>query len=275
MCRRCLGNQEKNPGTKPVQGSNLLMPSTALVIWVVVCGVELAVAPGESMLGAWLSFLRVLVSLLLIFLFPLLLGATAVAAERQMGLAGWQSSLPVSRARQWWVKLLVVMSLAVAGGGVPAGYLDLLFVTLLEGRPQAPTPLVPPAVWLSVPVLSAAAGVYASSRAREPCRALMGGVALFVLMLVPATFPSAHQTWGVGLPSSFFPRLPGAELYLGVAVATLALLAFAFANFRPEPWFWEKPGGRAARWLVLTALLVHVASAVVDPSASGSSRCRI
>ena len=206
--------------------------------------------PGPSLLGQSVTFLRVLVSFLLIFLFPLLLGATAVAAERQMGVADWHSSLPVSRARQWSVKLLVVMGLAVAAGGVPAGYLEKLLFTLLQGGPWVQTPLVATAVWLSVPVLSAAAGVFASSRAREPFRALMGGVALFVLMLVPATFPLAHQIRAAGLP--------GAELYLGVSFAALALLVFAFGSFRPEPWFWEKNGERAVRWLALTGLLLTI-----------------
>ena len=41
----------------------------------------------------------------------------------------------------------------------------------------------------SAAALWAAAGLYASSRSREPFRALMGALGLFGLMLVPATFP--------------------------------------------------------------------------------------
>jgi hypothetical protein len=84
----------------------------------------------------------------------------------------------------------------------------------------------------------------------------MGGAALFLLPLAPATSPAALQIRGVGLRSFFFPELPEAGLYLGLALPALALLAFAFQNFRPEPWLWEKRGGRAVQWVVLGGLLL-------------------
>lgn len=241
-----------------IQGSNLLVLPAVLVVWGVIYGLILAAPPGPSLLGRLSSIVGAVLSFapwanLLIFLFPLLIGATAVAAERQMGLAEWHSSLPVSRSRQWWVKVLVVMSLAVAGGAV-GGYLDRLLFTLLLERRLTSTPLPATVMWL--PILSAAAGVYASSRAREPFRALMGGLALFLLTLLPATSPGALQIRGAGLRSFFFPQLPGSDLYLGVTLATLVLLAFAFVNFRPEPWLWEKSGGRAFRWVILGGLFL-------------------
>jgi ABC-type transport system involved in multi-copper enzyme maturation permease subunit len=240
-----------------IQGANLLVLPAFLVVWGVAYGLALAEPPGPGQQGEWLSIVGAFPPMragLVIFLFPLLVGATAVAAERQMGLAGWHSSLPVSRARQWWVKVLVVMSLAVAGGGALGGYLDRLLFTLLEARGVASTPLPATVIWLSI--FSAAAGMYASSRAREPFRALMGGVALFLLPLVPATSPAALQIRGAGLRSFFFPELPEAGLYLGITLPTLALLAFAFQNFRPEPWLWETSGGRALQWVVLGGLLL-------------------
>jgi len=79
---------------------------------------------------------------------------------------------------------------------------------------------------------------------------------LFLLPLVPATSPAALQIRGAGLRSFFFPELPEAGLYLGITLPTLALLAFAFQNFRPEPWLWEKSGGRALQWVVLGGLLL-------------------
>jgi len=240
-----------------IQGANLLVLPAFLVVWGVGYGLALAEPHGPGQPDGWLSILGVFPPLrtgLLIFLFPLLVGATAVAAERQMGLAGWHSSLPVSRARQWWAKVLVVMSLAVAGGGALGGCLDRLLVTLLEARGVTSNPLPAGVIWLSI--FSAAAGMYASSRAREPFHALMGGVALFLLPLVPATFPAALEMRGAGLRSVFLPELPEAGLYLGIALPTLALLAFAFQNFRPEPWLREKTGGRVLQWVILGGLLV-------------------
>jgi hypothetical protein len=63
-------------------------------------------------------------------------------------------------------------------------------------------------MWVSV--LSAALGIYASSQAREPFRALIGGLLLMVLTLVPATSSAALQMRGLGLKGFFFPDSPGA-----------------------------------------------------------------
>lgn len=238
-----------------IQASNLLMLPAVLLVWGLIYLLALNSGPGSSWLGP-LGIFRVTPAWLLIFVYPLVLGATAVAAERQMGLADWHSSLPVSRARQWWVKVVVVMSLGVAVGPVLARYLDGLLVPLLESRQIDSAPFPASATWISV--LAAATGVYASSRAREPFRAVMVAVALFVLTLLPATSPAALQIRGSGLRSFLFPGLPGAELSLGVALPALALLAFAFVNFRPEPWHWEKSGGWTLRWLVLGGLLLSI-----------------
>jgi ABC-type transport system involved in multi-copper enzyme maturation permease subunit len=236
-----------------IQGSNLLMLPAVVVLWGVIYGLALAPGPGfPDPLGV----LRSIPSGLLIFVFPLVLGATALAGERQMGLADWHSSLPVSRGRQWWVKVLVVMSLAVAAGPGLGGFLDRMLFTLLEARQIASLPF--PKSAASISVISAAAGLYASSRAREPVRAVMGGVALLGLTLVPALSPAALEMRGDGLRNLLFPRLPGAEHYLGVALPTLALLAFAFANFRPEPWHWEEKRERALQWVVLGGLLLTI-----------------
>jgi len=240
-----------------IQAANLLLLPVFLVVWGVAYALALAGWPGPGQPAEWLSIVGAFPPMragMLIFLFPLLVGATAVAAERQMGLTGWHSSLPVSRARQWWVKVLVVMGLSVAVGGALGGYLDRLLFNLLEARGVASIPLPATVIWLSI--FSAAAGMYASSRAREPFRALMGGAALFLLPLAPATSSAALQIRGAGLRGSFFPDVPEAGLYLGLALPTVALLAFAFQNFRPEPWLWERRGGRALQWVVVGGLLL-------------------
>jgi ABC-type transport system involved in multi-copper enzyme maturation permease subunit len=237
-----------------IQASNLLMIPAILVVWGVIYGLALDSRPGSSWLGP-LGILHVVPAWLLIFVYPLALGATAVASERQMGLADWHASLPVPRARQWWVKVAVVMCLA-AVGPLLAGHLHRMLSTVLESRQIEAAEFPGSAIWISI--LAAAAGVYASSRAREPFRAAMVGVALFVLTLLPATSPAALQIRGSGLSSFFFPGSPGAELFLGAALPTLALLSFAFESFRPEPWHWEKSGGWALRWLVLGGLFLTI-----------------
>jgi ABC-type transport system involved in multi-copper enzyme maturation permease subunit len=241
-----------------IQGANLLVLPVSLVVWGVVFVRVLGAPPGSAQPGEWLTILgdlSVMRTGLIIFFFPLLVGATAVAAERQMGLAGWHSSLPISRARQWCTKVLVVMGLAAVGGAL-GGFLDRFFVTLLETRGVATSSLPEGVIWLSI--LSAAAGMYSSSRAREPFRALMGGVALLFLPLLPATSPAALQIRGAGLRSVVFPGAPETGLYLGIAIPTLALLAFAFLNFRPEPWLWERSGGRIAQWGIVAGVLLAI-----------------
>ena len=147
------------------------------------------------------------------------------------------------------------MSLALAGGAV-GPYLDRPLFTLLLARRPETTPLPSTVMWLSI--LSAAAGIYASSRTREPLRAVMVALALFAVTIVPATSPAALQIRGDGLRSFFSLHLPGAELVLGITVCTLVLLIFGFLNFRPEPWLWEKSGGRAFRWLIVAGLFLAV-----------------
>jgi ABC-type transport system involved in multi-copper enzyme maturation permease subunit len=236
-----------------IQASNLLMLPAIVIVWGVVYLLALASRPGSSWLGP-LGIVQVVPALLLIFVYPLVLGATAVASERQLGLADWQSSLPVSRARQWWVKVSVVMGLS-ALGPLLAYYLNGALLTVLASRHIESTEFAG-AIWISV--LAAAMGVYASSRAREPFRAGILGVGLFVVPLLPATFPEALEIRGRGLRSVLFPGLPGAELFLGTALATLALLAFAFGSFRPEPWHWERRLGWALRWLLVSGLLLGI-----------------
>ncbi len=237
------------------QESNLLMLPAVLVIWGVACLLALNSGPGSSWLGP-LAFLRIVPVLLLVFVFPLLLGATSMAAERQMGLADWHSSLPISRGRQWWIKVLIAMSLAVGVAPVLARALDGPLSVLLESRRIVAIEFPESATWIAL--LAAATGVYASSRAREPFRAAMVGVALLAVPFLPAASPAAIQLRGSGLRSVLFPGPPGAELFLGVALATIALLVFAFVNFRPEPWHWERSGARALQWLVLGGLLLSI-----------------
>jgi hypothetical protein len=244
-----------------IQGTNLLLVPVVLFVWGVVWILTRTAAPFPSIID---ESLRGFPSVVLLFVFPLLIGSTAVAAERQMGLFEWHSSLPVSRSWQWGVKVFVVMGLAAIGGvlGGLAGHLDTFFLTLLdtfftplaESRELASPSLVSSYMWVSI--LSAALGFYASSRAREPFRALIGGLLLMVVTLVPATSPAALQMRGLGLKGFFFPDSPGAEMYLCVSVPALALLSFAFVSFRPEPWLAERAWGRALRTLVVSGLLL-------------------
>jgi hypothetical protein len=47
-------------------------------------------------------------------------------------------------------------------------------------------------------------------------------------------------------------------VYLAVLAPTLALLAFAFVSFRPEPWLSERVAGQALRLVVLGGLLLTI-----------------
>lgn len=238
-----------------IQGPNLLLIPAVLFAWGLVWMMTQTVTPVPSILE---QSLRGLPAIVLLFLFPLLVGSSAVAAERQMGLFEWHSSLPISRGRQWGVKILVVMGLSVASGvlGGFAGYLDTFFLTLLSSPELTTARLVSSHIWISV--LAAATGIYASSRAREPFRALVGGLALIALAFVPATSPAALQARGLGLGSLLFPNLSGAEMYLGVAAPTLAFLGYGFLFFRPEPWLSENAGSRILRYVVVGGLILTI-----------------
>lgn len=233
-----------------IQSPNLLLVGVAILLWSLLCGMA-AASVGDAWFGP-LSIVTAIPSGLLVLVFPLLLGSTAVAAERQLGVAEWHASLPVSRARQWWIKVLVVASLA-AGGGLLAGFLDRSLATLLEAREL---PWVPTAD--TMPWLTAAVGIYASSRSREPMRALMGAIVLLVIALLPMASLTAIAIRGRGLTSFLFPSFPGARLYLGITPPILALLVLAFGGFRPEPWHWEKRERQALRAVVLVGLLLTI-----------------
>ncbi len=189
---------------------------------------------------------------------PALIGANAVAGERQLGVLAWQLAAPISRRFQWRVKLAccLVLTLLVSGLGV---VLTRLFTAGL------PIPLGPGATSLLVAVslVALALGLCGSQLARNP----FGAVALALILGVAGAY-----LWGLlNLTSNFagmaWPDLLEPLLRLSSpfgnrlvdGLCGLTLLVLIFATPSQERWL---AGGRLARSPVLRVIVALALSAL-------------
>jgi hypothetical protein len=103
-------------------------------------------------------------------LVPLLVGTLAVAEERRLGTFDFQLVLPISRTRQWWIKVQWCYAIALVLGVILPTFLELLVQGFL-GREIPGLPgllLVRLLLWLGATTL----GLFASSLARGMMSAL-------------------------------------------------------------------------------------------------------
>lgn len=178
---------------------------------------------------------------MLVLLVPLMVGTTIAVYERKDGILDWQLSLPVSRAKQWAVKLLV--SLAITGfcAGVVAFafsqiilHSDHLKIVLGKEIRSDFAILTIRGMWVGVfSMLIMSAGVFASVSGVEPYRALFFGMLLFLL---PLCAPLIINDYGLLSPG----RMETSELRVGLpwlhaarwVLLGVVLCAFGYANFR-------------------------------------------
>ncbi len=164
-------------------------------------------------------------------LMPALVGATAVAEERKLGLMESQLCLPTSRRRKWFVKFIVALLLGVAlGTAAPcllesADHLPRFFTS-----PYSASPLGPYDHWLTVGIITAGIGLvafHASSLARNTLQAL--GLAALSALIGSLIFNALDR------PDLFFDRAlwqGNLGLILGYPSVALALVLLSAGNFR-------------------------------------------
>ncbi len=227
-------------------------------------------------LGVVLFGVGCLAAVMLTLVVPALIGAHAVAWERQLGVLGWHLGLPVSRRLQWRLKLACCLLLTVPVGTLGSALTRFLFPLVSD----ADLPPMPPTfVLVLAPVAIMACSLYGSRLAKNPFSALGFGLipALAVAygwQLLYFTLLLASSTWPVGLSPLFLPvGLPGIGLdgmesgrpsVLDLIVA-LTLLALMFATPRQVNWLFGRRspseskricGLRPAAFAALLALAV-------------------
>ena len=161
---------------------------------------------------------------------PVVLGATAIAEERKLGVMESQLSLPVSRRRQFFLKAVVVIVLGTLLGGVIPMYMEHVAWVIApkksmfseSGAKLVPLAIVGLAAWLSV------VSLFASSLARSFLQAVGFAIAAFFgcALLIPA-FTEGRMF--------FFDAIPHwSALPMTIAVLTffLTLLWLAWLNFK-------------------------------------------
>ncbi len=183
------------------RNSLLLVPVAAaagLAAWLLSWFPELPIA-GVGTLGDVLEAVGFLPSGVLILLVPVLLGANAVASERQLGVLPWQLAQPVSRRIQWRLKLAVCLLLASLAGALGVA---LAWVLASRLSPQAFAGLLPAVGQLAF--VSLAVGLYGSRLGKSPFHALglglvFGAATWYVWNLLRYTAAFAGLLWPEGL----------------------------------------------------------------------------
>jgi hypothetical protein len=155
-------------------------------------------------------------------LLPFLIGAASIVEERRLGLLEWQQSLPISRPRQYVVKLLVACGVSLILAALLPWLLEQTGVVWTLTTPLERTAfewkmLLPLAV--AVP-LATLVGVFASSVTRNLLHALtltVGLVAVSWLLVA-------------GFALAFSPVLPLVAI-IGLPVSFVVLWVLAFRNY--------------------------------------------
>ena len=144
---------------------------------------------------------------------PTVIGALAIAEERQLGTLSWQQLLPAPAWQQWMAKIGTVFTLTLA---------------LSIGVPLLLVPALRPNDWLLLQTLAllavvmTAASLYVSSLCANAVRAVVISVAAVSFAL-----------WLVVEPEIWTGQSGGSVALLSIVVGLL--VRFAYLNHRPEP----------------------------------------
>ena len=181
-------------------------------------------------------------------LMPLLIGATAIAEERRLGILPAQLCLPVSRRLQLFLKFSIALVLSLLFGG--------LLPWLLERTPD-----------FNLWIYAVAAGIFviaffASSLARTTLQAIgLAVVVAIAIYLYEITVSNAVIPPGYGrLISSRLFGLMLLKHYISAIVLLLVLGWLTFWNFKQlhQNWkFWASNIIAVLSAFVLTSVLVH------------------
>jgi alpha-tubulin suppressor-like RCC1 family protein len=167
---------------------------------------------------------------LLLAVFPLLTGATAIAEERKLGTLDWHRAVPFSLPKQWGLKFLVAL-----GIGSLAPYLILaIFFRHLAPLFAEELQLQFLMLVAVTPLLFSVSGFWASSLARNLLHAL--AIAVTFLLAAHVLFTGA-----IFLIGSAPPVLPSRLLaVMLIPLMVTAALHLSYRNFRAGDIHWTR-----------------------------------
>jgi len=154
-----------------LQRTNLMFTLAATLLGFI--GITMAHGAGQEIMGFSTADIRVgifsvMLAPVLTIILPIMIGSTAAASERAMGVWLWQGALPVSWRRVIWTKVLVVGGLCLAVAGVLPYLLQL---TMLD---EMPVRMIYRDSWpLWVALLCAAIGFCSGSISRDDYQGLL------------------------------------------------------------------------------------------------------
>lgn len=219
----------------------------------------------------WTSLLVIVDFLLYLPVFPVLVGAAAVAEERGWGVADWQLTLPPSALKQWSAKMLVTLSLSLILGlvlpvvlvlvgnalfgvqheqGLPALHeLRFQLNSVLSGfvyRPGVISPMPVALIFLFclvlLHVLLTSVAVYAASVSTNTARALVLAVGLVLagggLVKLGGLMAFEHRDLGFVISNPYWQIPAFSQMtVVGLLAASLSILLcllhrFAYTGYR-------------------------------------------
>jgi len=225
-----------------LQHSSLLLVPVAVAGWLLAWLLSFHAA-SDSTLNDVLKVTGFLPSAFLLLVVPALIGAHAVASERQLGVLEWKLGLPLSRRFQWLLKLACCVSLTL----LVSSFLGTALTWILAQRLATEPPALPLVQLAVIPLVPLASAIWASKLARSPFNALglslilgigvlwVWGLLRFTTSLLDPGGVRVVDLWGVfSFTSSRFLSSGGMLLVNMVIGATL--LAVILAPRHLEDW---------------------------------------
>lgn len=246
-----------------LHASNLVFLGTILLLWLVLWGpsfkADYHIGEGYQLwelIGPLHCFV---VFPCMAWVLPALVGATAMARERQIEIPDWQFSLPETRFKQWCIKVGVAAFIAVVCGALLGFALSLELERRLNHYSGFRTHFQGGDVrdYLVGTQLLFGFAVYVSSLMKDPLKALVGGVVFIgVTFLVLTSGVSltnwfGYRPWMVVLPRQTF------VVWL-VPLSTLLLVLLTYWNFRPHGFALRRFAVQMAVWFAWVSLPVLV-----------------
>lgn len=207
---------------------------------------------------------------------PALIGSTAVAEERKLGVMEGQLCLPASRRRQFVIKTVATLLLGIFIGGVMPMLLEAIGAVLGSQNPVFMSDKQPIAYGLCVFLLFTLifstgltlVSFFASSLARSFLQAVGFAVATLVgCVLIVPLFTNRHMPFYDSI--AFHSILP---LVIAVPTLIITLLGLAYRNFKSfrEGWplWWRNLAGLAgaAAFIVIgNSAIYHRVWEVFEP----------
>lgn len=169
-----------------------------------------------------------------LMVFPIVVGATTVASERQLSILDWHLALPASARAQWLIKILVAYSVSV-GLGVIMPWTFVALRTVIN--PLATHDWFSIGRHVPVTIYGTAMTILASAQTRGPLRAAVAGMTAVITSILLSMFLQPKilamvqaQRWGQPLQNQWV-----GYFFRGFALVTLLLMLSSGAEYFRQP----------------------------------------